>query len=219
MCVTRANIVDLKMYCNRHHTNITLSRSSLLINKYLYLSYHYSYAMKLFSAIITAVACICIVAAAVDEVEDDIAIQSSNTKSISKQLVVEGRTLRGRGLARTRANRNRVYSPFYRMGGSKSSKSKFNLYYSSNSKSSSTKSSSKSSSSKSSKSCTAKSSKSSSTKSSSKSKSSTPKSSTSKSSTSKSSKSSSCKSSGNNNKKKNRKNRKKKLRRREPWGN
>jgi len=166
--------------------------------------------MKLLSTFIAAVACICIVAAAV---EDDIAIHSSNAKSLSKQIVeVEGRT--SRGLARTRANRNRVYSPFYRMGG-KSSKSKFNLYYSS-SKSSSTKSSSKSSSTKSSKSCATKSSKSSSTKSSSKSKSSTPKSSTSKSSTSKSSKSSSCKSSSNN-KKRNRKNRKKKLRRRDPW--
>jgi len=175
--------------------------------------------MKLFSTIITAVACICIVTAAATE--DDIAIPSSNTKSVSKQIVEERTS--SRGLARTRANRNRVYSPFYRTGG-KSSKSKFNLYYSSSSKSStkssskssSTKSSSKSSSTKSSKSCATKSSKSSSTKSSSKSKSSTPKSSTSKSSTSKSSKSSSCKSSSNN-KKKNRKNRKKKLRRRDPW--
>ena len=145
--------------------------------------------MKLFSTFITAVVCICIAAAAV---EDNIAIPSSNTKSLSKQIV-EGRT--SRGLARTRANRNRVYSPFYRMGGSKSSKSK---------------SSSKSS--KSSKSCKSKSSK---TESSSKSKSSTPKSS-SKSSTSKSSKSSSCKSSSNN-KKKNRKNRKNR-RRKAPWG-
>ena len=197
----------------------SLSYQYLVIDIYPYhISYqHHSYAMKLFSTfIIAAVACICIAAAAVEveEVITDLNIDdTSNTKSsVSKQLVVEGRTS-SRGLARTRANRNRVYS-FYRMGG-KSSKSKFNLYYSSSSKSSSSKSSSKSSSTKSSKSCATKSSKSSSTKSSSKSKSSTPKSSTSKSSTSKSSKSSSCKSSSNNTKKK-RKNRKNR-RRKAPW--